>query len=777
MRVGTMSGGQQAPAVPAQSVRPGIRQETLLDHGICHVSASDAYRQVGANQSGMLIPYRNLDGSLVTEGDKPYSRLRLDKPLAKQKYHQETGTSVHAFIPTGLVELYETSKCSGLCIVEGEFKAIALCESGFPAVGISGLYGFQNKSGELVDELGEVIEQLAPAVIYFCGDADTTLNWQFADAAVKLSALLPSVTVMLPRIPLAGGGKGVDDCKEELGDSFGNWWLERQREAIQVEEETGVQDLAVELFADQAKNLEAYLSVGGSKAQKALVKFLGSLEKGIALENAMSLASRHSGLALNALKAELRKEKNAKAGKTASTGSGDKKLPELYYFEGKYYRQNAQKVFTAIPGRDAERELKFHGFGHNKVHNEASEIDVALRTIQLENCVQGAGPLCGRMPGLVAENGFKYLVTRGPDIVPANGTGHSHEARPMFELLGAVFGEEVNPYYETQLLTFMAWLQRARLALKHPDQHLPGQMLVLVGPAGCGKSYLQVLITQMLGRRDSDPSLWLQGKTAFNGDLWTAEHLVMSDSNLEATGKGKEAMRDKIKEIVANPSYPCHYKGEEQLTLRPIWRLTLSANDDVTSANILPALENSTKDKLIYFKCYTKEGYFPDSHNREEHHEAILSAIPAFLHFVEQAEIPADMENNRWGVSAWHHPGCIELLQSYNPEQELEEILEKWLEDKSIGSVRKRPRELYLELDNLAGYSFSRCSRGIGHLGHQLARLMERAPWSEVITKTTERDGPTRCKHVYYCFNPAGLREVETVDDVNEFLESGGVEV
>ena len=54
---------------------------------------------------------------------------------------------------------------------------------------------------------------------------------------------------------------------------------------------------------------------------------------------------------------------------------------------------------------------------------------------------------------------------------------------------------------------------------------------------------------------------------------------------------------------------------------------------------------------------------------------------------------------------------------------------------------------------------------------------MERAPWSEVITKTTEREGPTRCEHVYYCFNPAGLREVETVDDINEFLESGGVEV
>ena len=64
-----------------------------------------------------------------------------------------------------------------------------------------------------------------------------------------------------------------------------------------------------------------------------------------------------------------------------------------------------------------------------------------------------------------------------------------------------------------------------------------------------------------------------------------------------------------------------------------------------------------------------------------------------------------------------------------------------------------------------------------GHISIVPARLMERAPWSEVITKTTERDGPTRCEHVYYCFNSAGLRDVETVDDISDFLESGGVEV
>ena len=41
------------------------------------------------------------------------------------------------------------------------------------------------------------------------------------------------------------------------------------------------------------------------------------------------------------------------------------------------------------------------------------------------------------------------------------------------------------------------------------------------------------------------------------------------------------------------------------------------------------------------------------------------------------------------------------------------------------------------------------------------------------LGKTIEREGPNRFERVYYCFTPAALREVETVDDINEFFESG----
>lgn len=750
--------------------RPGISNETLKRHGIREVESSEANQYVGSAASGLLIPYFDLNGTEVTDNGKPYSRLRLKTPKGKQKYHQEAGSGVHAYLPAALSEINPSIAGPSLCVIEGEFKAISLCESGFPAVGISGFYGFQDKANGLVPELWDAISRLEPRVIYFCGDSDTTLNWQFSDAAVKLKAYLPDTVLMLPRIPLIGHGKGSDDCKEALGESFDNWWYERQRQAVEVTDKIDSRSLSYELLHNESANLSKYLATHGHQAERALIGFLANLGSGIAYKKTLDLISKYTNLSASSLKAEVKELLNSGEESRSPSHAVEKKIPELYYYEGIYYRQNTQKTFSSIPARDAERELKYHGFGNNKVHNEASEIDIALRTIQLENCVQGAGPLCGRMPGVVSENGFKFLVTRGPNVAGACSQGSEEAAMPFFELLNAVFGHGENPHFEIQLLTFMAWLKRARLALRKPKEHLPGQMLVLVGPAGCGKSYLQLLITHMLGGRECDPYLWLQGKTPFNGNLWEAEHLVMSDSNLEPSGKGKTAMRDKIKEVVANPSYPMHNKGKEQLTLRPIWRLSLSANDDITSANILPALEKSTEDKIIYFKCYNKEGFFPPEEKRQEHHNSILNSIPAFLHFVENMAIPEEMSSNRWGVAAWHHPKCLELLQSYNPEMELEEILDKWLTEKTHGIFRKRPRELYGELETLTGGSLGRCSTSTNHLGHQLARLMERKPWKGIITKTTEREGPSRSERVYYSFDCTAYHGIESTNDTNELL-------
>ena len=61
-----------------------------------------------------------------------------------------------------------------------------------------------------------------PAIerVYFLGDADTALNFEFSREAVKLARALPDgVELRLPRIPF-GGPNGIDDCREEFGGEF-----------------------------------------------------------------------------------------------------------------------------------------------------------------------------------------------------------------------------------------------------------------------------------------------------------------------------------------------------------------------------------------------------------------------------------------------------------------------------------------------------------------------------------------------------------------------------
>ena len=148
-------------------------------------------------------------------------------------------------------------------------------------------------------------------------------------------------------------------------------------------------------------------------------------------------------------------------------------------------------------------------------------------------------------------------------------------------------------------------------ARRNPERHLPGHALILCGPPDCGKSLGQTLLTHLIGGREADPSLWLTGETSFNARLWGAEHLLMGDKSLADDRRRRIRLRDEIKELVANSLYPLHPKGKAMLSLRPIWRITLSCNDDHESAQLLPPLNEGFRDKVILLRCYPPKAPFP----------------------------------------------------------------------------------------------------------------------------------------------------------------------
>lgn len=174
--------------LPNSTIRPGISDEMLKRAGIERIDAATAFARTGQPYSGLWIPYHNLDGSDMMHAGKPFGRIRMDVPTDKQKYHQEYGFQVRAYLSPGLMLF---PKGAPVYLIEGEFKAPALVEAGYLAVGLGGIYGFgRQKSAVLLEEVKAVLDHFQPKLVYFVGDSDMCTNFQFSDAAIKLHNLI-----------------------------------------------------------------------------------------------------------------------------------------------------------------------------------------------------------------------------------------------------------------------------------------------------------------------------------------------------------------------------------------------------------------------------------------------------------------------------------------------------------------------------------------------------------------------------------------------------------
>jgi len=277
-------------------------------------------------------------------------------------------------------------------------------------------------------------------------------------------------------------------------------------------------------------------------------------------------------------------------------------------------------------------------------------------------------------------------------------------------------------------------------------------MLGLVGPKDVGKTLGQDIISRCLGGRSADPSLWLQGRSTFNGEMWCAEHLILSDANLEDDPRHRQLFRDKLKEIVANSTYPLHRKGKDVIIARPVWRITLSANDDPDSGFILPALDDNNGDKIIYLKVYPPPVPFPTGSEFEypAFYRKLVDAVPAFVKFIDGAECPEELRKGRFGIREFHHPDILDLINAHNPNTEFAEHLETWIDgwipvttaEKSLAAG-----ELYMDLAGHRWGIFKNICKSPKHLGHLMRKLSTSPGWQGRIIKETRRIGVNRSEH------------------------------
>src|ERR1044072_624830 len=354
-------------------------------------------------------------------------------------------------------------------------------------------------------------------------------------------------------------------------------------------------------------------------------------------------------------------------------------LPEDYpavYDQAKklFWDKNSRGEWMAYGEAQFQRKLSFIG-----VQKEATKADgmngmqYAMTEIMEEKSVHFAGELAGYPVGSYDILGNRILITRGPSIPRPQNVPFPTITCLLDSLLGA------------ERRYFDAWIKSALNAMKAGSPFRPGQVLGIAGPAGCGKSLLQDLITEILGGRSGKPYRYLIGATTFNSDLFRAEHLVIEDEPASLDGRSRRHFAGALKGLCANRVQSFHPKGKDSMPLTPFWRVSISVNDDQDHLMVLPPLDESLMDKIILLRA--SQAVFPydadDLDGRKAYREQLSAELPGYLFWLRAWKMPAAMRDKRNGCIAYQNPDLKRMLEDLEPEHKL------WVLIQALGVIPK----------------------------------------------------------------------------------------
>jgi hypothetical protein len=330
-----------------------------------------------------------------------------------------------------------------------------------------------------------------------------------------------------------------------------------------------------------------------------------------------------------------------------------------------WYTKNDRGTWIKASEQRAGQVLREAGFPTGGAEQDGSaqhEMNRLMRSCDVDY----AGRLAGWDAGVHESNGVRFLVTSF-SRPPAGRPGSWANLRGF---LVGMLGED-------QLLRFMCWLRRRRESLIN-RVYLEGQALALVGPAGCGKSFTQHLISEALGAAVAKPWRYMSGATTFNADLVCAEHLCVEDDCPGHDIRTRRTIGNAIKTMLYNKFQSVHPKGRDAYNLEPRWALSFSINDEPENVQVLPPVDESLEDKLTILKCISTPRRPPQGMTERRWLASLLeNELPAMLHEVDRTETPDDWRDLRSGVSAYRHPDIMEILSNISPEAALRAMIDE----------------------------------------------------------------------------------------------------
>jgi hypothetical protein len=372
-------------------------------------------------------------------------------------------------------------------------------------------------------------------------------------------------------------------------------------------------------------------------------------------------------------------------------------MPDVYFdsTKGNYWMKLTEDRYLNLDERRIGRHLRMAGLDPDEQKGPLKAIERVFYKAELERSVDFAGALAGYKAGMFPrQSGERILVT---------SEGKPPAGKPGDCSLYDEYLTELLP--DDQSRRVIAWLHFARKTLRRGD-FMPGQCLVLCGPPRCGKSYLQRLITVMLGGREADPFDYMVGETGFNGEFAGAEHWVIMDKSPTLTTSARRKFGDRLKECIANISFRIHPKGRPAFNMDIYRRMSISINREHQNIMLLPPMDESLRGKFLI--CKTADKFSGGERpkvllgNYGENDKRFMAQMPAFCHYVDNFRVPKAWLDESFGVKAWAHTDIMDVLSDVSPEQMLMNYIDdvifskdsKWLDVPWMGSATELETEL-----------------------------------------------------------------------------------
>ena len=310
-----------------------------------------------------------------------------------------------------------------------------------------------------------------------------------------------------------------------------------------------------------------------------------------------------------------------------------------------------------------------------------SYIEQVLYEARMERRVDGVFPYIHNKTELIEEHGGTFLnISRRKVCAPAQTDG-------LFPWLKTYFDNIFDSSAPIQRDIFLAWFQRLYKSAYEGDLQA-GQAIIIAGPTGTGKTLLNRKVVGAALGGFTDAAEYLLGKTNFNKEAAETAVWCVDDNRGGATWEKHDEFANSLKRYVANPQIPYHPKFRDATTVTWRGRIGVTCNLDEKSLSILPELDSSIIDKMLWFKT---SSFKPDFKDVEE---VIAEELPFFLRWLLNWTPPANVikGDERFKVMPYQHPDLVDAARAASADYQLTEMLAIAMERIIINDAKEPER-------------------------------------------------------------------------------------